>query len=124
MRRDTVIVQGGGYVVLHFRADNPGVWLLHCHVSWHIEAGLVSQLIEDPVGMQQRLQVPAAVTQGCLNSGVRIAGNAAGNFDLYNFAGMTPSPAAFSTDASESSSVRRSTVIAVAFAALLSLLIG
>ena len=30
--KDTVIVPGGGYVVLQFRSDNPGVWFLHCHI--------------------------------------------------------------------------------------------
>ena len=30
MRRDTVQVQGGASVSLRVRADNPGVWLLHC----------------------------------------------------------------------------------------------
>ena len=34
-RRDTVIIPGGGHVVIRFRADNPGVWLLHCHIEWH-----------------------------------------------------------------------------------------
>jgi iron transport multicopper oxidase len=35
LRRDTVTVPGSGFVVLRFRADNPGVWLMHCHVEWH-----------------------------------------------------------------------------------------
>jgi iron transport multicopper oxidase len=34
-RRDTVIIPGKGFAVLRFRADNPGVWLMHCHVEWH-----------------------------------------------------------------------------------------
>ncbi|KAI8824886.1 Cupredoxin [Fimicolochytrium jonesii] len=29
-----------GYTVLRFVADNPGVWFFHCHIEWHIEAGL------------------------------------------------------------------------------------
>ena len=32
LRKDTVIVPGGGYVVLQFRSDNPGLWFLHCHI--------------------------------------------------------------------------------------------
>jgi hypothetical protein len=26
--------------VLRFRADNVGVWLLHCHVLWHSVTGM------------------------------------------------------------------------------------
>lgn len=32
VRKDTVIVPGGGYAVIQFRSDNPGVWFLHCHI--------------------------------------------------------------------------------------------
>ncbi len=32
LRKDTIIVPGGGYVVLQFRSDNPGLWFLHCHI--------------------------------------------------------------------------------------------
>ena len=32
-RRDTITVPGGGSVTLRFRADNPGAWFFHCHVS-------------------------------------------------------------------------------------------
>jgi iron transport multicopper oxidase len=35
MRRDTVLVQPLGYIVLRFVADNPGVWLFHCHIEWY-----------------------------------------------------------------------------------------
>ncbi|KAI1633406.1 multicopper oxidase-domain-containing protein [Biscogniauxia mediterranea] len=40
LRRDTVTAEGFGWVLLRFVADNPGVWLLHCHVAWHSEAGM------------------------------------------------------------------------------------
>jgi iron transport multicopper oxidase len=32
MRRDTVAVNPGSYAVIRFVADNPGVWLFHCHI--------------------------------------------------------------------------------------------
>lgn len=32
MRRDTIAVPPGGSATIRFRADNPGAWLLHCHV--------------------------------------------------------------------------------------------
>jgi iron transport multicopper oxidase len=33
MKRDTVLVRPNGHIVLRFRADNPGVWLFHCHIG-------------------------------------------------------------------------------------------
>lgn len=33
MRRDTLVVNPEGNFVIRFRADNPGVWLFHCHIG-------------------------------------------------------------------------------------------
>lgn len=38
--RDTVQIPRRGYAVLRFRADNPGVWLFHCHILWHLAGGM------------------------------------------------------------------------------------
>jgi len=38
--RDTVLVMPGSTVSIQFDADNPGVWPLHCHVLYHLEAGM------------------------------------------------------------------------------------
>ena len=36
--KDTIVIPAGGYLVIRFVADNPGVWFLHCHiVSHHLE---------------------------------------------------------------------------------------
>ncbi|KAH7079016.1 multicopper oxidase-domain-containing protein [Paraphoma chrysanthemicola] len=40
LRRDTVSVEAYGWVWIRFVADNPGVWAFHCHIGWHVEAGL------------------------------------------------------------------------------------
>ncbi|OGM46751.1 laccase [Aspergillus bombycis] len=40
MLRDTVYIPSRGYAVLRFRADNPGVWLFHCHIVWHLASGM------------------------------------------------------------------------------------
>lgn len=45
-RRDVVLLPGDGYVVIAFYTDNPGVWLLHCHIAWHTSEGLAIQLLE------------------------------------------------------------------------------
>ncbi|KAK5999704.1 hypothetical protein QM012_005110 [Aureobasidium pullulans] len=46
--RDTVYVPRRGYVVLRFRADNPGIWMFHCHMLWHQASGMALALeVED-----------------------------------------------------------------------------
>ncbi|KAK5688636.1 hypothetical protein LTS10_000614 [Elasticomyces elasticus] len=39
-KKDTVLIPRRGYAVLRLRADNPGIWLLHCHVLWHMASGM------------------------------------------------------------------------------------
>jgi FtsP/CotA-like multicopper oxidase with cupredoxin domain len=45
LKRDTITAEGYGWVLLRFTADNPGVWLFHCHVIWHSEAGMGMQFV-------------------------------------------------------------------------------
>lgn len=40
IRKDTVIIPAGGYVVIDFIADNPGYWFLHCHIESHQLEGM------------------------------------------------------------------------------------
>ena len=32
-RRDVALLPIGGYLAIAFKPDNPGVWLLHCHIG-------------------------------------------------------------------------------------------
>jgi FtsP/CotA-like multicopper oxidase with cupredoxin domain len=32
-RRDTAMLPASGYLVLAFETDNPGAWLMHCHIG-------------------------------------------------------------------------------------------
>ncbi|KAK9461075.1 Cupredoxin [Lipomyces oligophaga] len=43
IRRDTVTVPLRGHVVIRFVADNPGIWAFHCHIVWHLGAGMMMQ---------------------------------------------------------------------------------
>ncbi|KAL3432359.1 laccase [Aspergillus tetrazonus] len=45
-RRDTAMLKENGYLVIGFYADNPGAWLMHCHIGWHTEEGFAMQFIE------------------------------------------------------------------------------
>jgi FtsP/CotA-like multicopper oxidase with cupredoxin domain len=42
--RDTVLVPPGRRVVVAFDANNPGYWALHCHLLYHLEAGMFTTL--------------------------------------------------------------------------------
>jgi FtsP/CotA-like multicopper oxidase with cupredoxin domain len=43
-RKDTVLVPPMGAVDVDFAADNPGLWMLHCHNAYHAEAGMMTRL--------------------------------------------------------------------------------
>ncbi|KAK9413924.1 putative Multicopper oxidase [Seiridium unicorne] len=45
-RRDVAMLASNGYLVIGFVTDNPGVWLLHCHIGWHASQGFSLQILE------------------------------------------------------------------------------
>ncbi|KAH7067626.1 laccase-1 precursor [Paraphoma chrysanthemicola] len=45
-RRDTALLPASGYLVMAFETDNPGAWLMHCHIGWHVSEGFALQFIE------------------------------------------------------------------------------
>jgi FtsP/CotA-like multicopper oxidase with cupredoxin domain len=42
--RDTILVTPGRRVVVAFDANNPGWWALHCHLLYHLEAGMFTTI--------------------------------------------------------------------------------
>ncbi|KAI1385834.1 putative multicopper oxidase [Hypoxylon trugodes] len=68
-RRDVALLQAGGFLVVAFKADNPGSWLFHCHIAWHASSGLAIQILE----RQQELQ--ALFTEERLKEPKRVCGN-------------------------------------------------
>ena len=42
--RDTVLVPPGRRVVVAFDATNPGLWAIHCHLLYHLDAGMFTTL--------------------------------------------------------------------------------
>lgn len=44
LRKDTAIVLPGQTLPVYFDANNPGVWMVHCHNVYHAEAGMMTQL--------------------------------------------------------------------------------
>ncbi|KIY00524.1 uncharacterized protein Z520_04209 [Fonsecaea multimorphosa CBS 102226] len=47
-RRDVAMLPASGYLVIAFITDNPGAWLMHCHIAWHVGLGLGAQFLEEP----------------------------------------------------------------------------
>ncbi|KAG9675976.1 laccase-like multicopper oxidase, partial [Aureobasidium melanogenum] len=47
-RRDTAMLPTAGWLVLAFETNNPGAWIMHCHIAWHVADGLATQFLESP----------------------------------------------------------------------------
>ncbi|KAI0170078.1 multicopper oxidase-domain-containing protein [Pestalotiopsis sp. NC0098] len=47
-RRDVAILPQSGYIAMAFQLDNPGAWIMHCHIAWHASSGLSMQFVESP----------------------------------------------------------------------------
>ncbi|KAI8015771.1 Laccase-8 [Camellia lanceoleosa] len=43
--RNTIGVLVGGWAVIRFQANNPGVWLMHCHFDVHLPWGLATAFV-------------------------------------------------------------------------------
>jgi len=92
IRRDTVAVYPNSYAVLRIISNNPGVFLFHCHVEWHVEMGLTATLIEAPE-LLQNITIPQDHIDVCDAQGIPVSGNAAGNdlwYDTEGFITINP----------------------------------
>ncbi|KAM1069679.1 hypothetical protein EV1_001474 [Malus domestica] len=57
--RNTVAVPANGWAVIRFVADNPGAWIMHCHLDVHINWGLAMVfLVDNGVGALQSVEQP------------------------------------------------------------------
>lgn len=90
-RRDTVAVNPKSYAVFRIKADNPGVFLFHCHVEWHVELGLTATLLEAPDKLRD-YTIPQDHLDACEAMGIPTTGNAAGNEDWDNTDGFVTVP--------------------------------
>lgn len=58
-KQSTFSVPKGGWAVIRFRADNPGVWLLHCHFEHHHFKGMsMVFIVKDGQHLRNRLRHP------------------------------------------------------------------
>lgn len=52
MRTDVVPVTTMGMVIADMVPDNPGKWLLHCHVGFHLKMGMEAYYVVEPAARQ------------------------------------------------------------------------
>ncbi|KAK0625178.1 Cupredoxin [Bombardia bombarda] len=45
-RRDTTMLPAWGWLAVAYQTNNPGAWLFHCHIAWHVSQGLSVQFLE------------------------------------------------------------------------------
>jgi len=87
--------------------DHARVWLFHCHVEWHVEAGLSATFVEAPEILQQTIKTPPDHLRVCHEDGVLTQGNAAGN--TKNHLDLTGANTAITTNPSGYVIVSKST---------------
>ncbi|TFK81611.1 multicopper oxidase [Polyporus arcularius HHB13444] len=64
MQRDTLVIPAYTHVVLRFVGDNPGFWAFHCHIQWHMAAGLLFQLNMLP-SESSKFNIPQYMVDQC-----------------------------------------------------------
>ncbi|RDW60840.1 hypothetical protein BP6252_12223 [Coleophoma cylindrospora] len=66
-RRDVAMLNAGGWLALAFQTDNPGAWLMHCHIAWHAGQGLAVQFLETEPQIEAVNPSGAAFQTTCKN---------------------------------------------------------
>ncbi|CEL58655.1 hypothetical protein RSOLAG1IB_08718 [Rhizoctonia solani AG-1 IB] len=64
IRRDTHLIQADSWSVLRIKADNPGVWFLHCHIDWHLAHGFAAVVVVQPEAVK-KFDIPKESRQLC-----------------------------------------------------------
>ncbi|KAF2217437.1 carbohydrate-binding module family 20 protein [Cercospora zeae-maydis SCOH1-5] len=65
MRRDSAMLPTNGWLAIAFETNNPGAWLMHCHIAWHADDGFAVQFIESQREMLDINPLPANFNQEC-----------------------------------------------------------
>ncbi|KAK1271268.1 Laccase-24 [Acorus gramineus] len=64
--RNTIAVPTGGWAVIRFVTNNPGVWLVHCHLDVHLPWGLAMAFeVEDGPTIESKLPPPPVDLPRC-----------------------------------------------------------
>ncbi|GLU02261.1 hypothetical protein SLE2022_195160 [Rubroshorea leprosula] len=66
VERNTIGVPAGGWTAIRFRADNPGVWFMHCHLEIHTTWGLkMAFVVDNGKGPNESLLPPPSDLPKC-----------------------------------------------------------
>lgn len=65
MRRDVATVPKNGFMVMAFKADNPGRWLFHCHIAAHSSQGFGLQFTELQDKIVSTFKAPEVLVHAC-----------------------------------------------------------
>lgn len=60
--KDVISIPPGGFVKLRFRACNPGYWIFHCHIEYHMHTGMMAII---KVGDKSEMVPPPANFPTC-----------------------------------------------------------
>lgn len=71
-RRETTSVVRRSWLVIRFRADNPGVWLLHCHIAHHFEIGMALVFEEGLEEARAIYKIPRQSVELCKRTGTDV----------------------------------------------------
>ncbi|KAJ4832382.1 sphingosine N-acyltransferase lac1 [Turnera subulata] len=64
--RNTVAVPMGGWAAIRIKADNPGVWLIHCHIEEHTSWGMaMAFVVQNGHGPSQKWPSPPPDLPSC-----------------------------------------------------------
>ncbi|PBK89031.1 Cu-oxidase-domain-containing protein [Armillaria gallica] len=64
IKRDTVAAGAAGSII-RFRTDRPGPWFFHCHIFWHMQAGLATVMLADPAAAAEKIHPDTAWNTLC-----------------------------------------------------------
>lgn len=62
--KDTITVPDGGFTIVRVHASNPGYWLFHCHIEFHVELGMA---VVFKVGQHEEFSSPPPGFPRCGN---------------------------------------------------------
>ncbi|KAF1363016.1 hypothetical protein EJ07DRAFT_162968 [Lizonia empirigonia] len=66
-RRDTANMPAAGWLVIAFETDNPGIWLMHCHIGWHTSMGFALQILEGQSMIKDTVKDECVLYGTCAN---------------------------------------------------------
>ncbi|KAK4628929.1 Laccase-3 [Fulvia fulva] len=65
IRRDVAMLPTNGWVAIAFQTNNPGAWIMHCHIAWHADEGFSVQFLESKDSMLSIDPLPSDFQSQC-----------------------------------------------------------